>query len=156
MNSKVYIPSGLWKNLVRALKERGNGERESGAFLLGKENSNRVETFICYDDLDEEALQTGIITLHAKGFMKLWEKCQEEGLRVLADIHTHPSSWVDQSEADRTHPMVAQKGHIGLILPNYAGRVEGNLTGVGIYEYLGDHNWKAHSQKNSPVQITLL
>jgi proteasome lid subunit RPN8/RPN11 len=156
MSSKVKIPLLLWKQLIRTLKERGEGERESGAFLLGQENSNRVKTFICYDDLDERALQSGIITLHSNGFLELWGRCQKERLRVLADVHTHPSSWVQQSESDRTHPMVAQKGHFALIVPNFAKKPRRNLTGIGIYEYLGDHTWQTHTPKKSPVKITFL
>src|SRR5215469_6918024 len=106
----VTIPSLLWMRLLRQLRKRGGGYRESGAFLLGKTGSRRVSRFICYDDLDEHALDSGIVTVHAIGFVRLWDICKKKNMRVLADIHTHPTGWIDQSESDRTHPMVAQPG----------------------------------------------
>lgn len=146
----------MWKRLVAELKRRGRGARESGAFLLAKATSNRVSRFVPYDDLDPRALESGIITFHAPGFVELWNLCREEGVRVVADIHTHPSSWVKQSESDRTHPMVAQKGHVALILPSYANRVGSGLNRVGIFEYEGDHNWTHHTPATSPFKISLL
>lgn len=152
----VKIPSLLWIRLLRQLRKRGGGCRESGALLLGKPGSQRVSKFLCYDDLDETALDSGIVMFHAKGFVRLWDICQREKLRVLADIHTHPTSWIDQSESDRTHPMVAQPGHLALILPNYAKANKKPLGGAAVYEYLGDHQWKTWPVKEGPVKITIL
>jgi hypothetical protein len=153
---KVNLPILMWRRLVIELRKRGYGERESGAFLLGECDSGRATQFICYDDLDKAALLSGIITVHARGFARLWDICQEQNLRVLADIHTHPSNWTGQSESDRTHPMVAQEGHIAIILPNYARGNLRSLRGAGIHEYLGDHKWKTWEPKYGPIKISLL
>jgi len=153
---KLSVPLLLWWQLVQQLRKRGNGERESGAFILGKPNCRRASCFACYDDLDEAALLSGIITFHARGFARLWDICQERNLRVLADVHTHPSDWTGQSESDRTHPMVAQSGHFAIILPNFARGNSRSLRGAGIYEYLSDHRWKNWKVKLAPVKISLL
>ncbi len=154
--TSVNIPPLLWMRLLRQLRKRGGGYRESGAFLLGKTGSRRVRKFLCYDDLDENALDSGIVMIHAMGFVRLWNICQRENLRVLADVHTHPASWIEQSESDRTHPMVAQPGHIALILPNYAKPNRKRLSGAAVYEYLGDHNWKPWPTKSAPIKISIL
>lgn len=112
--------------------------------------------FVCYDELDESALDSGIVMVHAVGFVRLWEICQRKDLRVLADVHTHPTEWIEQSESDRTHPMVAQPGHIALILPNYAKPNRKRLAGAAVYEYLGDHNWKCWPTKSAPIKTTIL
>ena len=39
--------------------------------------------------------------------------------------------------------MVAKSGHVALILP-LLSRPPVRLWSVGVYEYLGDHKWKAH------------
>jgi proteasome lid subunit RPN8/RPN11 len=153
---RLSVPALVWRRLVSDLRKRGHGERESGAFLLGESGSRRASRFICYDDLDEAALVSGIITFHARGFARLWDICQEQNLRVLADVHTHPSKWTGQSESDRTHPMVAQQGHIAIILPNYARGNISSLRGAGIYEYLGDHEWRNWGTESAPVKISLL
>jgi proteasome lid subunit RPN8/RPN11 len=155
-SNDVKIPSLLWMRLLRQLRKRGDGFRESGSFLLGKTESRRVCKFLCYDDLDEAALDSGIVTVHAIGFVRLWDICQKQHLRVLADVHTHPTSWIEQSESDRTHPMVAQPGHFALILPNFAKPNRKPLGGAAVYEYLGDHNWKSWPVKSAPVKTTIL
>src|SRR6266404_8581 len=53
----------LWMRLLRNLRSRGNGTRESGAFLLGhREDANRcrVVDYLLYDDIDPHALDSGI------------------------------------------------------------------------------------------------
>jgi proteasome lid subunit RPN8/RPN11 len=143
MNGKrLRIPIWLWLRLFRQLRRRGGGERESGAFLLCKQGSRRITKFICYDDLDPTALDTGIIVFHGAGFVPLWDFCQREGMSVVADIHTHGDQWTKQSEADRTHPMIGQKGHVSLIAPYFAQRNLVSIGGVGIYEYEGNHRWR--------------
>jgi proteasome lid subunit RPN8/RPN11 len=154
--SRLEIPVLLWWRMIQQLRKRGGGEHESGAFLLAKTGSRRVNRFICYDDLDETALDSGIVRFHAHGFVHLWDICQREKLKVVADVHTHPAGWTGQSESDRTHPMIAQPGHIALILPHFAQRTKRSLNGAGIYEYLGNHVWKTCSAKLGPVKITLL
>jgi hypothetical protein len=131
----------LWFRLIRQLRRRGRGERESGAFLLCRQRSRRITKFICYDDLDPTVLDSGIIVFHGAGFVPLWEFCLREQMSVVADIHTHGDEWTGQSGADQTHPMIGQKGHVSLIAPYFAQRNLLSLQGVGIYEYAGNHRW---------------
>ena len=152
----LNISQLLWQNLVSDLRQRGSGERESGAFMLAKSGSREIISYICYDDLDEKALESGIITFHAAGFVKLWDHCQHHGLVVVADVHTHPTEWTGQSETDRTHPMVAIRGHIALILPDFAAPNPLPFNGASIYEYNGNHKWKAHKPKSAPFRINNL
>lgn len=152
--SKLTISIWLWMRLIRQLRRRGHGQRESGAFLLGRIGQGRITRFVCYDDLDPQALDTGIIMFHGHGFVPLWEICRRENMRVFADVHTHGDEWTGQSKADRTHPMVGQKGHVSLIVPHYATRNLVGFDGVGIYEYAGNHRWIA--RPDGKLQLTLL
>jgi proteasome lid subunit RPN8/RPN11 len=152
----LKISRALWQTLLAELRQRGGAERESGAFMLAKKGSREITAFICYDDLDGCALQTGIITFHAVGFVRLWDFCDRNHLGVVADVHTHPGRWTGQSESDRTHPMVAIKGHIALILPEYAAPNSSHLNGASVYEYKGRHKWKNHKPKSAPFQIANL
>jgi proteasome lid subunit RPN8/RPN11 len=140
----LRVPILLWRRLIGELRKRGQGRRESGAFLLGTRGKKRdsVKTFIAYDDLDKTALDTGIIVMKPAGMMKLWLECKRLKMQVLADVHSHPTEWTDQSDSDRNHPMISQCGHIALIVPNYAKGSKWRLTGVGVFEYQGDFRWK--------------
>ena len=139
---RVEVSLGLWQEMIEELGRRGlNGRRESGVFLLVpiKENARRVVRTVYFDDLDPDCL-VGAIYIRSRGFSKLWDICEKEGLRVLADIHTHPCGWVGQSSVDRANPMVARIGHVAFIVPYYGTRLVAARE-VGAHEYHGDHGW---------------
>ena len=132
----------LWHRLRRKLRERGrNQTRESGAFLLGRQTGDRarIVDFALYDDLDPACLDTGIVRFDGRHFGKLWSLCRERGFSVVADVHVHPGG-EGQSASDRAHPMIAQTGHIALILPRFA-RWPLSRREVGMYRYLGRKRW---------------
>jgi hypothetical protein len=157
-NTSIRISFFLWWQLVHQLRRRGQGQRESGAFLLGRadKSSGKVSSFICYDDLDPHAYQSGAIAFHAEGCAALWEHCRNHGLQVLADAHTHPGWGVGQSHIDQENPMIPVKGHTGMILPNFAATVKLSLAGVGIYEYLGGYKWRIHDPAARPARVRLV
>jgi len=142
---RLCCSSRRWRGLVTELDRRGQRRHEAGAFLLGTTHAGRreVKQAVFYDELDPRAYATGVCVLHADAFAKLWAICRERGLSVVADVHTHPGGGF-QSDSDRTNPMVARKGHIALIVPDF-GRWPINPTRMGIYEYEGDYAWLDHS-----------
>lgn len=147
-NGSLIISAELWRTLVLDLRLRGDSRRESGAFLLAQPQRNEVAAYVCYDDLDPQSLDEGIIVFKGSGYVPLWDLCTERQLRVIADVHTHPDGWVGQSHADSTHPMIGTPGHIALIIPYFARYNEDTLRGIGVYRYLGNHQWHNHSKQN--------
>jgi proteasome lid subunit RPN8/RPN11 len=156
MAAKLEISQINWLRLQRALKRKGRGRRESGAFLLAPPDSTRVKRFIAYDDLDPHCLDTGIIRFDGAGYVQLWDLCGKTGLRVIADVHTHPTDWTDQSPVDISNPMIPRAGHIALIMPEYAGRILLGIKGVGIHEYEGEGKWRKRAKTPGFFKITLL
>ena len=138
--SELAIPMNLWRQLLCGLVERGGGYRESGAFLLGPSGEpRRVSAIVFYDEIDPAAFETGIIEIDGGHMAELWRICRELQLAVVADVHTHPGSAM-QSDSDRRHPIIAEPGHIALILPNFAAEPL-RLRDVGFYRYLGGFRW---------------
>jgi hypothetical protein len=152
--AKLNMQLALWKDLVKELKKRGQGKRETGAFLLGPKDGDIITEFICYNDLDPHAFDTGIIVFNGDGFILLWKHCGQHGLKVMADVHTHPSEWTGQSSSDKKHPMIAQAGHIALIVPSYATKRNQLLKGVGVHEFLGSRIWKSWENSSEIFQLT--
>lgn len=152
-NSRFTIQDSVWKSLLEELKLRGGHKRESGAFLLGPATGSKITEFYCFDDLDPQALDTGIIVFNSSGFVPLWAYCNTQGLKVFADVHTHPKKGTGLSGLDIEHPMVHQKGHIGLIVPYYAQQVQIGLKGIGVHEYLGNKQWKTWKAKSKILKI---
>jgi proteasome lid subunit RPN8/RPN11 len=149
--NNLYIPKAIWNQLMSALKDRGRNRRESGAFLLAMKKTNAVKEFVCYDDLEANALDTNAVSLTSVAFTKLWAYASENDLWVVADIHTHPSSIVSQSYIDVENPMVSITGHIALIVPHFAKFLPDTLQDVGVYEYLGDYQWKDWTNLNKCI-----
>lgn len=141
---KLRIRKALWEDLLRGLRERGGGIRESGAFLLGTgTGAGRTATsFVLYDDLDQQCLNEGYVRFDGRHYGRLWELCSRDSLNVVADVHTHPFG-PGQSRSDKAHPMISIPGHIALIVPNFA-QGEVFATDVGVYVYHGRFRWAAY------------
>ncbi|WP_024286700.1 hypothetical protein [Cellulomonas sp. KRMCY2] len=136
---RLRISRRLWRGLTRELHTRGNAVRESGAFLLASRLApERISAFVMYDDLDATCL-TGGISFSGAGYTELWRRCREHNFKVVADVHTHPSSWVHQSDIDRRHPMIPEAGHVAVVVPQYAYRAR--LDDCGVYVYQGGGSW---------------
>lgn len=135
----LIVARRSWRALHRDLAARGAQRRESGAFLLARPGSRRITRWVAFDDLDPTCL-TGGISLRGSGFSRLWDLCEAHGLTVVADVHTHPGSWVDQSPTDAANPMIAQPGHIALITPDFA-RTAPSANQVGVHRYHGAARW---------------
>ncbi len=139
---RLACSGALWRGLLLELQRRGRGRSESGAFLLGRVSGKRrrVESVAFYDDLDPEALRTGIVVFDGRGYGPLWTLCRETGRMVVADVHTH-GGLARQSSLDRNNPMIAALGHVAIIVPAFArGNIQ--LSDLGIYEYEGAHRWR--------------
>ena len=155
----IKIPFWRWAAIIFDLRRRGGGVRESGAFLLGREDRDpaRVTSYICYDDVDPEAYQAGAIAFHASGCAALWRHCEEKQLDLLVDVHTHPGRDVRQSSVDERHPMIPIAGHTAMIVPRFARTAWWSLKSVGVYEYLGGFQWRTYpaSAPNRRVKLSL-
>jgi proteasome lid subunit RPN8/RPN11 len=132
------ISRRMWKQLLAELVRRGDGRRESGAFLLADRDGTSVTVVAYYDDLDANCL-TGGISFASSGFTELWRICGAKGLKVVADLHTHPGQRVMQSDIDATNPMIARVGHVAMIVPCY-GHAR-SVRDCGVHIYLGSRQW---------------
>ncbi|MDR7273126.1 proteasome lid subunit RPN8/RPN11 [Pelomonas saccharophila] len=158
-SKQIQIPLLTWRRLVGDLMARGSGTRETGAFLMGKkgDEGRAVVDYLCYDDLDRRALAHGIVEFHRGGFSKLWDVCKDRSLKVLADVHTHPTRDVRQSFTDKANPMLPVRGHVALILPKYGATSRWSLAPAGIYRFAGAGQWDTfHADAaDCPVKLSL-
>lgn len=132
---------GDWDEMVTELGRRGRGSRESGAFLLGEQSGDRrtVTRVVYLDDLDPNCL-TGGIEFDGRAYSRLWDLCDAERRVVIGDVHTHPGRGVHQSGIDAENPMVAQKGHVAVIIPDFATRTV-DPREAGVHRYNG-RDWR--------------
>lgn len=148
--------SDLWPALMEDLHRRGQGHRESGAFLLGRvtDTAKVVYDWLTYDELDPESLRYSIVRLNSSTFAHLWEGCAARQMEVVADIHTHPRGPA-QSRSDRAYPMIALTGHIALIAPNFA-RAPVFPKDVSFNVYQGGGRWHSYYRSDAAALIKIL
>lgn len=149
---QVKIPLDKWTEMIHQLRLRGEGCRESGAFLLASKEDYKVIDIVYYDDLEPGCLSKGYIVFTHAGYSRLWNYCKENNIRVVADIHTHPGRWTKQSATDKQHPMIIVRDHLALIVPFYARFNNDTIKGIGAYHYLGDKQWKNYNLKKNIIQ----
>lgn len=149
----IICPVDVWGKGMAELARRSNRQRESGAFLLGtKKKVRRIHEFVFYDDVDPDALSTGIVVIDGRRLGSLWQHCRRTGLEVVADVHVHPRGF-GQSRSDQANPVIAEVGHKAIIIPDFA---TGSTSpgGIGVYEYLGARRWRDDSRlRHSPLHI---
>lgn len=146
-----------WLTLTWGLRKKGERKRESGAFLISKNGSDKISKIVFYDELDPNAFKSGIIVFDGKYYSKLDKILQDFDGIVIADIHTHPISCsTQQSDSDKNHPMCRLKGHIAFIAPNYASNLLLMPKDCGAYLYEGSFQWKTLVNESFPLNITLL
>lgn len=147
----VSISFFLWLRLIKGLRNRSKGIRESGAFLLRYKNSNKICKVAYYDQFDKSVSDSGIIQF--KGGQKLYVYLAENNLDVFADIHTHPTNDAEQSTSDKKHPMIRIKGHIAIIAPSFASGLFLMPKDCSYNEYIGGFCWRKISPAAIPIKI---
>ncbi len=148
---KLVCSSATWREGAAELNRRTGGHRESGAFLLGlrQGETRQIVSFLYYDDVDPTCFRHGIVEFDGRKLGQVWRVCQDRGLMVVADIHVHPAGY-GQSGSDKANPMIAEAGHIALILPNYATGAPAPGA-IGIFEYRGNRQWLDHSRQGRRI-----
>ncbi len=125
-----------------------------GAFLLADRSGDlrTIARVIYLDDLDPNCLKGGI-AFDGLAFSKLWDLCDMEQRVVIGDVHTHPGKWVRQSTIDAENPMVARKGHVAIIIPDFAMHAV-KSSDVGIHRYDG-RGWRTWTGNGAAAQLLL-
>lgn len=153
---RLVMSRRQWRRMMRDLAARGGGRRESGAFLLAdvRSTSRRIEAWIPFDEIDPNSLN-GAIHIRGEAFGRLWAACRERGLRVVADVHTHPGDGVAQSSVDAANPMIAQRGHVAIIAPRFA---QGPIVprDIGYHVYTGRRSWENHFDADAAARLRLV
>lgn len=156
MRKPLKMSYYMWFRILRSLRIRGEGVRESGAFLLSDSNQRKISDYLLYDDIDPHALDSGIVDFNPALMGKVWEYCEQNSLKVVADIHTHPKgASIQQSRLDKKNPAIPKPGYIAIIVPDYSENWFIPIKKVGVYKYLGNKKWDTITNSNG-VKLTLL
>jgi proteasome lid subunit RPN8/RPN11 len=152
----LEIPHSLFQVLIVDLAKSGRGVKESGAFLLGRQDGVQrfVTSYLMYDKVAPESSRSrAYVAFTAEEMACAWEHCYATGLQVVADVHTHPFGPA-QSFSDRAHPIVSVAGHVALIAPNFAqGSPQPRDFGVHLFGGVG--RWQSMFDEKAQAAIRL-
>jgi hypothetical protein len=150
----IIVAQQLWIETWYGLRTRGKGRSETACIWAGKRSTSGdiVHSVTFLDDLPgvhagARYHQVSRVTIEA-----LFKLLRERNEMIVADIHTHPSDWVDLSPTDSEHPIEFRRGLPAMIIPNFA-MFEPTLEGLGLHEYIGDGAWRSLDQEE--IQQTL-
>jgi hypothetical protein len=78
-----------------------------------------------------------------------------QGLTNLAQVHTHPSDWVDHSPYDDERAYSTREGALSLVWAHYGLSLNYDLSGVGILERRGGE-WVKLDERGTRERIRLV
>lgn len=138
--SRIAVTSALWRATWLGLRRLSAGHRESACIWGGRRDGEgwRAERVLFF----AEGVDAGshFHRTSPSATAAAFQELREAGLRVVADIHTHPAAWVGLSPTDAEHPIEYRVGLLALVLPDFAAGPP-ELAGVGSHLYQGDGRW---------------
>lgn len=152
----LELPCSLFQALIVDLAKSGHGLKESGAFLLGRQDGTRrfVTSYLMYDKIAPKSSRShAYVAFTAEEMARAWEHCHASGQQVVADVHTHPFGPA-QSISDRAHPIVSVAGHVALIVPNFA-QGSPQPRDLGVHLFGGAGRWQSMFDEEAQLAIRL-
>lgn len=156
MKPVIKISSSLWQKTQKGLATRGAGERESACLWVGQRGKEiwLVKGIIFLDDIPGTISNRRYHHTPKEVVNKIYQVLRNEGLQIIADVHTHPGGNVEMSNLDKNHPIEYRIGLLSIILPNF-GFAPVTLRNTGFHEYLGNDKWGRIPYKDVLRRISL-
>jgi hypothetical protein len=151
----LEIPRGIVNASWRHVARRGDGRREAEVVWAGvlTKHGGRVVTAVAPAGAGVRASARfhGLaVATHAA--MCRWIETHQ--LLVLAQVHTHPETWVGHSPTDDAHPFAPDEGFLSIVWPHYAAGRLAPLEQWGVHELVGG-TWQqlAHSEVQRRIVV---
>lgn len=97
----------------------------------------------------------GNYSVEMRSMRRLSAAMREQGLTNLAQIHTHPSDWVDHSTWDDERAYSTRGGAVSIVWPDYGLGLAHDLGGLGVHERRGGE-WVRLDARASAARIRLV
>lgn len=147
MKPVLHITRSLWNETTHGLAKRGSNLRESACIWAGTrdEKTWKVTEIVYLDDLHGTKSTRRYHSTSREALSQLFEILRSKKLQIIADVHTHPSIWVDMSLLDMENPIEHRIGLLAFIIPNLA-KPPVIIEKLGVHEYIGQCKWNRLSQ----------
>lgn len=147
INGMIHIPHEIWLRTWGGLRTRGAGIKESAAVWAGSRQNDleRVDGVYFLDDYAGGEQHRAYHRVPVEALARFFADLRRDRRVILADLHTHPGSWVGLSPLDKENPIEFRKGLPAIVLPCFAqGKPSFGNCGVHLYE--GEGRWRRLAQ----------
>lgn len=90
---------------------------------------------------DQSSRSFGHVTLSAAELRKAHQWLKDEGLVLMAELHTHPPGASGQSYLDSLNPATTYRGFVSIVVPDFCLQPLDDLTHCFVYRYLQNNKW---------------
>lgn len=97
----------------------------------------------------------GNYSVEMTSLRRLATEMRTNSLTNLAQLHTHPSDWVDHSSYDDERAYSTREGALSLVWADYGSRLGHDLSGIGVHERRGA-DWVRLSEAEAEGRIRLV
>lgn len=149
----LYVPRALLEDTHRHLLPHWRAGVEAACLWFGVENGGvRVATTLALPMLLQSA---GSYRMKPSSLRSIAMEMRKQGLVAVAQVHTHPASWVGHSTYDDERAYSTREASLSFVWPDYGRRVGHDLEGIGVHERR-DGRWEQLGEEEVGWRVRLV
>jgi len=147
----ITIPTCHWRAMMRRFAAATKRVEQVGYFDGYELGDHGIVTTIT---IPEARLERGYFEVSPEAMSAAGKHLRQLGQVRLAQVHTHPGTWVDHSEHDDERAYSQRAGSLSIVLPNYArGGVFLEDCGIHVRE---EDDWRMLSPEEYESYLQIL
>lgn len=147
---RVTVKRATIEAMLKVMQEFGSHGWEVLVLWLGRVEQGEAHVIKAFTPQQKAISSEDGVGYFVDGdtLFQLNRDLSESGLRLIAQVHSHPQE-AYHSEADDRYAIVTAEGGLSLVVPNF-GRAPADPTGWAAYR-LNGRNWDELSEKEVQV-----
>lgn len=138
----INIPDNVIESTVQYMQQYDKLNKESYVWWAGKFVNDRYANVDLVIFPPKSANSFGNVTLDRNSIHFMHSRIRDEGLILLAELHTHPPAAKGQSYLDSINPAATYEGFVSVVIPNFCKGGIGDFSSCYVYRYKNNYSWK--------------
>lgn len=131
----LLIAESALTDTERLLRTYGRGQHEGIVYWGGLESTG-VSAVLCAFAPDASTGR-GFFRTEAEANARLVDELGRRSLTLVAQVHSHPGTWIDHSNGDDLGALVRFEGFWSVVVPSYAVAGMRPLAANGVHLFAG-------------------
>jgi hypothetical protein len=134
----IWLPRWVLDRTWSILRQDGLKQVESTVLWGGRRfGSDACVLSVLYPCGRDVSLSSGLVRVGPDTTAEMGRWLRGQGLRALAQIHTHPKGWTGHSRTDNEGPIVSAEGFVSIVWPHYASLPAATVRDFGVHRLFG-------------------